>query len=374
MSKPFYWMGALALITLVLYSCQKDEFSDNLPTTTTENPITPETPTTDTPVLISDGHTIDNEGPQGPIGIDEIKGSIKAKAIIRDIIHETFMQLLLSHDFNPLMPPSQRETCDCNGIDECGCPMQETTTPATQTTDYPKSITLMYKDKTTCNTCSPLLSDLNLMGDIPIKVTGPLGSSGGHTIEIGPVANFIVDDHEFSSNTIVLNNLFAFGTQSGYSLTVTDATFTDANGAVTTFVSLDPNTFLQIDDLGTPHGDINNGFGLLDDKYSLYLEDLVVKCSNGVETTENTNGTALVYDMNCECIQDGLVSMTDAAGNLIATYNYGYVDDPTLSPGDCDDKIEVTTCGPGTLVDPNGNSALIRTGGAGATIEIIDCL
>jgi len=142
-SKPFYRLGAIALIILVIYSCQKE----NDLTPTQPNPTTPTTPFQEPNVDVKDVPL--DVGFTGPIGLKEIKGSIKGKSLVKDIIKEAFMQLLLNHDLNPMMPPAYRVACSCNPLMECACPNPELI-PNSSGMTYPAKLILHYQDATTC--------------------------------------------------------------------------------------------------------------------------------------------------------------------------------------------------------------------------------
>jgi len=380
-SKPLYWMGAIALITLTLYSCQKDnEVSETIPTnpTTTNNPTTThQEPAVDVIDVLFEDEV------QAIIGPNEIKGSIKAKALVRDIIKESFMQLILNHDLNPLMPLNQRTNCPSCPDEWCGCPIHEyvTDTLSGGGGTYPAIINLHYQDQSTCSACTSPLSGLDIGGSIVVMVSDPLGTMG-HTITILPSDNFTIDGHDLDADVIQLTNQFIDGSatppESYYTFTgLSNMRVVNPSNDTTTFVSLDQNfSFLKITDTGTNHGNFANGFGLLDDVYSLDLVDLVVECSNGQQVTESTT-ESLIYDMTCDCIQDGIVEMVDPnlvdlsatppVTGVVAIYDYGY--NAAGNPGECDDKILMTIPGC-SIVDPN--SAVVRTG---ATVNtVIDCL
>ena len=405
--KPFYWLGALALMALVLYSCQKDEITDNLPTTTT-NPTTPDIPTNNSPVLVSEGHTIENETSSPDIiGLQEIKGSMKAKALVKDIIQETFMQLVLSHEFNPFMPLSERETCGCtglaeDGLDLCGCPFQEDVTPAGAPSES-TTIRLSYKNPTTCLACTPASTSLpsggfTIFGEVDITVVGNLGSVG-HSITIAPNDNFTVDGHDFDATSIALQSIYPPGPETiAYMFTsLSGVAVTDPDGNTTTLIDGGNFPLLTIEDIGENHGDITVGFGLLDDVYTLILDDAEIQCSNGHHVFESTTSddmgeNPLVFDMTCECIEGGVIVMhqaeLDANGDYVpvetpdidgdgelervtlSIVDYGYTETAGV---DCDDKIEISSIKKECLSLTGGpNVATVRTPCYDMTV--VDCL
>ena len=391
-SKPFYWMGALALITLVLYSCQKDEVTDPF----TNNPTVSENPTEtyDEPEMtIVVGETPNDGTVTGlPIGVKEAKEVMKVKAILKDIFKETFMQLIINHDFNPAFPAlNLREPCSCPGgpggatITDCGCPAQAA---SASTGSYPQTITLVYC-QTDCSDCT-LSNGQTVSGNIDITFTASFSDPNGHTITIVPQSNFMIDGYSVTATDIILMgppgpainpaSTSASGFNENFYMiqSINGLTVTDPSGGVTTVDNpgfLTGGSILTIADVGDNHGSINNAFGLLDDMFFITIAEsdaLTVHCSNG-ETVQEYTSQPIVYDMACSCIQDGTVVMTDenAAGEQvpIMTYYYGYdgtidvttgdpVTCPAACPGACDDAILLQThCA--TFHDPN--SATTRT-------------
>ena len=414
-SKPFYWMGALALIALVLYSCQKDELSETNPTTT-ENPTTvheePE-------MEITVGET-PNDGIHGTsvIGMKELKETMKAKLLLKDIFKETFLQLIINHEFNPAFPSIPRNT-DCdpsgNGICEgagpnnqdlmiCGCPGDNTTFLSSNPTPAnpgPAMVELSYRRGDDCSPCSLALdpgSNRTIQGNLLVVFSAPF-SDPNHIISIVPQDNFMIDGFSVQASDIQIqydaanSNPSAAVPVSVYNFNaINNLVITDPDGNETTLNNTTPftNSTLTVLDEGEAHGSLFNAFGLLDDIFRIDIpeEDAIsVTCSNGQVVKQYTApGSALTYDMECSCVANGVVhtvgpNPVDETQEVILTsVHYGFdgsydvvTGEPSYS-GPCDNAILVEThcyCDIPTLNDPN--SALVRCT-CPNTFEEIDCI
>ena len=321
------------------------------------------------------------------IGIKEIKEVIKVKSILKDIFRETFIQLIINHDFNPAFPAfDYRTPCNCPGagpggitIMDCGEPAQNASQP---TGTYPQTLTLTYlKDDCTPAILQP--SGKVVSGDIDITFSAAFSDPSGHSITIVPKDNFEIEGHSVSSAGITISsdpsNNFPGGGPGGldfsqYSIdNINMLTVTSPTGATTIIDGAGPLTSagLGVVDVGSDHGMINNAFGFLNDFFILDIPEsdaLTVHCSNGQSVMQHTS-QPLIYDMNCPCVQGGKVIMKDEiTGVTLFTYHYDSDGSGPLGnfPGTCDDKILVQThCL--TLHDPN--SATTRD-----SYETIDCL
>ena len=313
------------------------------------------------------------------------------------------MQLIVNHNFNPAFPPiDYRTPCNCPGaglggatIIDCGCPEQLNSDPVGT---YPQLVTLSYLSPS-CSSCTLAPSGLVISGNIDVSFSAPFDDPAGHTITIVPQPNLMIDGYGVTATEITLfgppgainpastspsgfdENFYLFQSINGL-------TVTDPSGGVTTVTNpgfLSGGSFLSIADVGDNHGTITNAFGLLDDIFSINIDEseaLTVTCSNGATVQEFTS-VPVTYDMTCPCVQSGTVVMTEtnASGEEvpIMTYHYGYdgtvdvitgdpVPCPTACPGNCDDKILVEThCA--TFHNPN--SAITRST---CGFESIDCL
>jgi len=347
-----------------------------------------------------EGTSIDNGL---PIGIKEAKEVMKIKSVLKDIFRETFMQLIINHDFNPAFPAlDYRTPCSCPGsgpggttITDCGCPAQ---TASAATGTYPQTVTLTYCT-TSCNDCTLAPSGKVVSGNVDVTFSAPFTDPGGHTITIVPQSNFMIDGYAVSATDITLmgppgatstnpttgleENFYLFQSINGLSVT-------DPAGATTQVCNtgfLSGGSYLSIADVGSNHGSINNAFGLLDDIFTISIvesEAICVICSNG-ETIKQYTEDPIEYDMSCSCIQSGTVVMIDDVPNAngenvpLMTYYYDYngaidittgepITCPVACPGECDDFILLEThCA--TFHDPNA-----ATTRSGCGFESIDCL
>lgn len=344
------------LLAFILFvpSCQKDQVSTN---GTTEK-----TPTILKPVVKESNQLIDETlassfTTKNLISEKEVREVIQLKELLRSLIKESLIQLLLNHDFNPLMPQIDTRvactTCTSSPTNDCGCPFQDPSTNPNPTA-YPKTISLKYYNDVadcTCNMINPTSVGLPVMGTMNIEFSAPFTTSF-HTIKLYPQNDFTVDGYEIRGTEIELTQ---FGNLDTYRITNIDNISVTKNGDVTLATGISNKSRVTVTDINNNRSDIANAFGLLDDIFTMYIEDLVIVCSNGESVLANSSED-LVYDMACDNIQDGIIVLNETlpgpfpgtylAGDFVAEYDYGAAA-PGDPEGECDDVIEVTLPVPG---------------------------
>lgn len=346
----------LLVLSILIVSCKKDKIEQQPEVITQPNPTNHENSITE----------ISNSDPQVLSSIDfigerEVRNVIDAKEVFRKLIRESFTQLFLNSHFNPNMPPIETRVACVNCTEpDCGCPAQMDVAGA----GTAHVLTLKYfTDDASCSACTLAPSGLNVSGELIIDFSADF-STAGHVIKLLPQANFQVDEFDIDGGEIEISETGSSGLNTTYDIVaVRNISVTNTLTNETTVADgIGNKSKIIINDVNNNHGMPANAFGLLDDKFKLVIENLMITCSNteqvfanSVEDDATGEFDTLFYDMDCEMIQDGSIQLNkietifippfgptiDRPGDLVATYDYGAsaAGDPD---GTCDDIINVT--------------------------------
>ncbi len=205
--------------------------------------------------------------------------------------------------------------------------------PESSLTDMINYPTTLVLDYTTAG-CSPA-TGLTVAGILEVDFSGPIDQADTE-ITLRPNADFSVSGHNINVSD---PQALKLNTEDGFSYELSIATgenisVTNTNGGVTQATSIGPNVLLY-DDNGTN----SDPTDILDDVFTFDFEDLETQCGNGsslvMQSTE-----PLVYDLTCDCIQDGIVESYEDRAH-VQTVDFGY---PAVDgeEGVCDDEILVT--------------------------------
>lgn len=327
--KTRFFMGTLISMILI-FSCTKDKVSNP-----NFQPNPPNNPNSVAEVFPDLEHEIIFSP---VIAEKEIKEIIQAKELLRTLIKESLIQLLFNSHFNPNMPQiDTREACvTCPQGNDCGCPYQDESLDP-DISVYPQLLSMKYYDPDGC-TCTLLTSPtgLEVTGELRIKFSDPF-TTPNHILTLYPQDDFMVDGYDIDADSIELENIFGIIDTTIYNITALENVTVTRNGDVTNFNSIGNKSKFTIVDIGANHGSIANAYGLLDDIFKLRLKKLSITCSNG-ETVMANSTEDLIYDMDCNTIQDGFVFISDVNNSTVATYDYG-VPAMGTDPGVCDDSI-----------------------------------
>jgi len=309
----------LSLLSICLLGCQKKE-------TLTEDILEVETSTPIEPITGVD--IIANQSDEslpGPIGEEEINAAhgirfLTFNKLLKQLITETFIQGELAN------LPGVRE--DEYGEARTDCPETSLTDPI----GYPTTMTLDYGE----DGCSPV-TGLELEGVLLVDFTGPVEDAGTE-VKLRPQAGFKISGREISVSDECALTLVAldFGIYTLVIASGEEIIMTDVNGATTSVDYVHVDNVLLYDDNGTNSGPLD----VLDDTFTFSFDEMSVDCGDGTTMTVAAE-EELVYDLTCQCIQDGVLN-TFIGRSLFQNIDFGYPAEEGAE-GECDDEILGTT-------------------------------
>lgn len=240
--------------------------------------------------------------------------------MLKKMVMETYVQSAIA-DMPGLKGRHQQLTASCPE------------TSLSSNTNYPTTMTLDYGAG-----CNPIMSpgELIISGVLEIVFSGPMDQPET-TVTLRPQDNFVVGGYDIDVSD---PDALTFYTGSGFDYEMTilegeNVSVTDANGSVTEVGQIAPGNVLLYDNNGTDGGPLD----ILDDTFWFSFDEISMSCGNGSQLTV-IGEEELMYSLECECIQDGRVSIYEQR-ELVNTSDFGYSEDG--EEGSCDDQILVTT-------------------------------